>query len=256
MSCEVKVGEEKDKTTVTETDIEQEGQKNMKIPRVKPNFFLAFKVNDIDIHKKVKHLQEQVLAKNSALYPAIINISTLHITLAVTHLKNEEEIDRVRKMLDNWAHDNLTSLFGKPLILTFAGVNTFGSNVAYVDIEKDENYKRVCSLGENLNDLLVAGGFTRDNKPVNPHLTILKLSRDRNLLRSKKNFKKDFELIKENNDNFGKQEVSHIQLLSMDDPKCEKGYYKCYHQIDVTETKDELDHSECCAPICNPDKSS
>lgn len=230
----------------------------MNLKKLKPNFFLGFQVNNVDIHKKVKRLQEEVIKRNTLLQPALVNISTLHITLAVTHLQNEKDIKILKDKLNVWAGRDKPLLFNEPVVLNFTGINSFNNVVAYVDIERDHNYQKLCNISKNLNDLLASAGLMTEHRPFSPHLTILKLSRDYKLLRSKKKFVNDFEFMKECVDHFGKQEICQIQLLSMDDEKDESGYYKCFHQIDTTNSELQIsctDHTECCTPISMPDTS-
>lgn len=101
--------------------------------------------------------------------------------------------------------------------------------------------------------LLHENGFPVDLKGGKyiPHLTIMKVRRWQCL----RDYKKDFELLKNCDEHFGSQLVSHVQLLAMKAPKDDKGYYKCVCQIDTTDLPTPImDHSVCCAPIPDPNE--
>ncbi|EEB11908.1 hypothetical protein Phum_PHUM140840 [Pediculus humanus corporis] len=204
---------------------------NMKVLKLRPNFFLGLQVSNTEIHKNVKNLQEKIIHRNPKLHSALVNVSTLHITLAVTHLANQKEIQLLKENLDTWAQNNKNLYFIEPIVLNFSG---------------------------DLNLILSDLGFSTDQRSFTPHLTFLKLSKDYKLLRSKKKFLKDFEFAEECIDFFGKEQIRKLQLLSMDEPKNENGYYKCLHEIKLSDDNykaSEMNHSECCTPIPKPNKN-
>ena len=231
---------------------------NMKVLKLRPNFFLGLQVSNTEIHKNVKNLQEKIIHRNPKLHSALVNVSTLHITLAVTHLANQKEIQLLKENLDTWAQNNKNLYFIEPIVLNFSGVNCFNKSVAYVNIQKNKDYEKICNLSKDLNLILSDLGFSTDQKSFTPHLTFLKLSKDYKLLRSKKKFLKDFEFAEECIDFFGKEQIRKLQLLSMDEPKNENGYYKCLHEIKLSDDNykaSEMNHSECCTPIPKPNKN-
>lgn len=223
----------------------------MKIKQLKPNFFLAFKVCNSEIQEKVKKIQEKIIALNPVLHSALIDISTLHITLAVTHLASENEIEDIKNRLGVWAEKNKTELFSDPILLSFCKIKTFQNVVAYVDMEKTSDYQKMCNISESLNTLLSSNGYNTDKRSFNPHLTILKLSRNHELLKYKKSFQNEFEVLKECTDHFGEQKVKSIQLLSMNK---EGNYYKCFHEIKTNNFTSDCDEdcSKCCVPVPEP----
>lgn len=235
--------------------IKSKSQKSMKSLRVRPNYFLGFQVYNPVIHQKVRNFQQELIKNKPDLYPTLIKVPTLHITLAVTHLANENEVDVVRKSLQDWGSENIESFVKNPITLNFKGINTFSGRVAYLNLEQCENYDRVCDLANDMKNILQNNGFPEDTKDgkYTPHLTILKVRKDTPKGFTKKDYKKEFELLKKCDDHFGSQLVSHVQLLSMTDPKDEKGYYKCLCQVDTSDSPiPVMDHSDCCKPIPEP----
>lgn len=124
-------------------------QEKVQSPRFTPNYFLGFKVYNPIIHQNVKNFQQELIKNKPALYPTFIKVPKLHITLAVTYLANDNEVDRVCKLLQEWGSKNIESFVKNPIEINFKGITLLKGRVAYLDIEQCENYGRLCDLGND-----------------------------------------------------------------------------------------------------------
>lgn len=212
--------------------------KKMKIPRVVPNHFIAFRIHDSIIRQRIADVQKKIVEKNPLLNKALVDVRTLHVTLAVTHLENEERTKELQRMLRDWGEKDMKAHFSEPMHLTFKGIGTFRREVAFIKINECENYKRLCNLSGAVNDLLSSAGFYSESKKFTPHLTLLKLSKNYKLFKGNKSVSDDIDELKECKDYFGCQDVRDIQLLSMLAKKDDNGYYKCLWE-QKTETSPE-----------------
>ncbi|KAL0276853.1 UNVERIFIED_CONTAM: hypothetical protein PYX00_004330 [Menopon gallinae] len=165
-----------------------------------PNHFIAFKIYDAVIRQRIADVQKKIIEKNPLLNKALIDVRTLHVTLAVTHLENEERIKELQERLQDWGEKDMKAYFAEPIHLTFKGI---------------------------VNNLLSNSGFYAQDKKFTPHLTLLKLSKNYKLFKKNKDVASDIEDLKDCRDYFGCQDVRDIQLLSMLAKKDDNGYYKC-----------------------------
>ncbi|XP_069678270.1 A-kinase anchor protein 7-like isoform X2 [Periplaneta americana] len=213
---------------------------------LRPNYFVGIQVSNPEIHQVVKMVQEVILSKEPALRTTLSSIPTLHITLAATHLRDIEHVNRAAEMVEKCVSD-YKEFFSKSTSLHFSGLHTFGDKVLFAGIQQGDVLEEVALMAKDLEvSFQELTGFAT-KKGFKPHLTILKLSKDLRLR------KKGISKISSNlysdisNTVFGTQTVKGIQLLSMNKPKDENGYYFCSHQVtfDVS-CSESNDHTECC----------
>ncbi|GAA6068752.1 A-kinase anchor protein 7 isoform X3 [Tachysurus ichikawai] len=74
-----------------EEDGEKEKKKKKDSPR--PNYFVSIPITNQKIKQGVEEVQSEVLQKDPRLSRALIPVGTLHVTLLVTHLSSQEQID-------------------------------------------------------------------------------------------------------------------------------------------------------------------
>lgn len=201
-----------------------------KIIRCRPNYFLGFRVDNPLIHRKSKEIQELVVNEHAVFKKALTNLTNLHVTLNVFHLPAEEDVNKVSKLLDQWATERVKEVFQDPIHITIRGIKYFSGGVIFANVEPCENYFRLCSLADELNGLLVDAGYVGDKKKFSPHLTLLKLSKHSSLYKYKQEFKAVSEELVKTLPDFGIQNVQTIQLLSMT-KKASDGYYFCAYEI-------------------------
>lgn len=75
-------------------DSEDDGDKKKKKKESqRPNYFVSIPITNTQISSAVSEVQEAVLQQDPRLAKAMIPVPTLHITLLVTHLANQEQVD-------------------------------------------------------------------------------------------------------------------------------------------------------------------
>lgn len=208
-------------------DSEEDGdQKKKKKQSQRPNYFISIPITNTEIKSLVKEVQEAVLQQEPRLAKAMIPVPTLHITLLVTHLANQEQVDLAAAALAQ-VEPSLTELLGgRDLALPFSGIRHFRKEVVFVGLDAGEHRHTLDSLAELLRTRFEEQGLLQgDCRDFEPHLTIMKLSRASKLR---------FQGIKRvepalysdyTNKFFGNQTVERLDLCSMLKKKQQDGYY-------------------------------
>ncbi|XP_061609022.1 A-kinase anchor protein 7 isoform X2 [Phyllopteryx taeniolatus] len=156
----------------------------------------------------------------------MIPVPTLHITLLVTHLARQEQVDLAAAALAQ-AEPSLAELLGgAELALPFSGVAHFRNDVVFVALAPGPHRKALHSLAELLCGRLEERGLLEgDARGFEPHLTIMKLSRAPKL-RSQGIKRVDPSLYSNYTSRFfGEQTVERLDLCSMLKKKQQDGYY-------------------------------
>ncbi|XP_063218122.1 A-kinase anchor protein 7-like [Bacillus rossius redtenbacheri] len=215
---------------------------------VRPNYFVGIQVSNPEVHRAVRGLQEKIVAAQPELRSTVIPTATLHVTLAVAHLPDPAHVARAAEVMKESLSVNRDLYNNPPVCLMFSGVKTFKNQVLFADIEGGESLLRIAGLAQALEESFEESGLVLPSrKSFQPHLTILKLSKDFGLKR-KGILKITPSLYSDDRSmHFGQQVVRSVQLLSMNKPKDANGYYYCSHQeiFDVA-GEESGDHSGCC----------
>ncbi|KAM4713020.1 A-kinase anchor protein 7 isoform 2-T4 [Anableps anableps] len=207
----------------SEEDDEQK-KKKKKSPR--PNYFVSIPITNTEIKSLVKEVQEAVLQQEPRLDKAMIPVPTLHITLLVTHLASQEQVELAASVLDQVEPAVAELLGGRDLVLPFSGIRHFRKEVVFVGLDSGEHRHTLDSLAELLRRHFEEQGLLqRDCRDFEPHLTIMKLSRASKLRfqgikRVEPGLYSDY-----TNKFFGNQTVECLDLCSMLKKKQEDGYY-------------------------------
>ncbi|KAB7499010.1 A-kinase anchor protein 7 isoform gamma, partial [Armadillidium nasatum] len=216
---------------------------------VAPNYFVAVQVSNPEIHKAVLNVQKTMLSSNEKISGSLINVSTLHITLFVLHISTEDQLHVACSALDHCAAKLSKNLSEDPLCLKFSRVSHFSNKVVFAQLIEDNDYKRFLATTEQIREqFLDMGVLLTDDRFFNPHLTIAKLSK---LAKTNQNIHirkiEPETYASERSKYFGEQYVTGLQLLSMNKPKDEKGYYYSEREalFDFV-PRESTDHSECC----------
>ncbi|XP_035666484.1 uncharacterized protein LOC118409519 isoform X2 [Branchiostoma floridae] len=228
----------REKTGEAEEYVEEEGGEEGKVKKKKresrprPNYFVAIRVSNEEIHRGLEAVQQAVLEQEKNLLPAMIPLINMHITLLVTHLR-EEQVDRAKEAL-RLAKARLNPKFLRPesrLVLTFQGLGTFRNDVVFAKIQENDHLTSLRELAETVQTCFVEKEVcSKKDKGFEPHLTLMKTSRNFGKLRSIK--KIDPKLYEEFNDQrFGEQIVEGLQLCSMLKKKEADGYYHTEEQV-------------------------
>ncbi|XP_069014536.1 A-kinase anchor protein 7-like isoform X2 [Embiotoca jacksoni] len=218
-------------------DSEEDGDKKKKKKKEsqRPNYFVSIPITNTQIGAAVTEVQEAVLQQEPRLAKAMIPVPTLHITLLVTHLANQEQVDLAAAMLAQVEPSLAELLGGRDLVLPFSGISHFKKEVVFVGLAAGQHRHTLDSLAELLRCRFEEQGLLQgDCRGFEPHLTIMKLSRA-SKLRSQGIKRVDSALFSNyTNKFFGDQTVERVDLCSMLKKKQQDGYYH-------TETSLQLD---------------
>ncbi|GLD59718.1 A-kinase anchor protein 7-like protein [Lates japonicus] len=208
-------------------DSEEDGDKKKKKKESKrPNYFVSIPITNTEISSAVTEVQEAVLQQEPLLAKAMIPVPTLHITLLVTHLANQEQIDLAATVLTQVEPSLAELLGGRDLVLPFSGIGHFRKEVVFVGLAPGQHRHTLDSLAELLRSRFEEQGLLQgDSRGFEPHLTIMKLSRA-SKLRSQGIKRVDPALYSSyTNKFFGDQTVERVDLCSMLKKKQQDGYY-------------------------------
>ena len=227
-----------DDVDIAAVDMKDSPSKLKKKPkRIMPNYFIAIRVSNPVIHSGVKIVQDSIVSHDEKLKPALIPLATLHLTLLVLHLKDEEKIQKATEVLHQCRTSLEPVMLNSALTLNFAGLNHFRHQVLFVKLCGEEGIVRLNTVANVVRDMFAKEGIpSTDSREFSPHLTVMKLTRSPKL--RKRGIRKiplesyatwtDFD--------FGEERVSSLHLCSMN-KKEEDGFYKC-----VTTVKFEEEH--------------
>ncbi|XP_069570557.1 A-kinase anchor protein 7-like isoform X3 [Brachyistius frenatus] len=208
-------------------DSEEDGDKKKKKKESqRPNYFVSIPITNTQIGAAVTEVQEAVLQQEPRLAKAMIPVPTLHITLLVTHLANQEQVDLAAAMLAQVEPSLAELLGGRDLVLPFSGISHFRKEVVFVGLAAGQHRHTLDSLAELLRCRFEEQGLLQgDCRGFEPHLTIMKLSRA-SKLRSQGIKRVDSALFSNyTNKFFGDQTVERVDLCSMLKKKQQDGYY-------------------------------
>ncbi|XP_037305135.2 A-kinase anchor protein 7-like isoform X2 [Pungitius pungitius] len=208
-------------------DSEEDAEmKKKKKESQRPNYFVSIPITNTQISSAVMELQEAVLRQEPRLAKAMLPVPTLHITLLVTHLASQEQVDLAATVLDRSGPPLAELLGGRDLVLPFSGVGHFRKEVVFVGLAPGLHRHTLDSAAELLRSEFEEQGLLQEgNRGFEPHLTIMKLSRA-SKLRSQGIKRVDPALYSSyTNKFFGDQTVERLDLCSMLKKKQQDGYY-------------------------------
>ncbi|KAK7077014.1 hypothetical protein SK128_015542 [Halocaridina rubra] len=228
-----------------------EGTDNIPHINVRPNYFVGVQISNSDIHNAIIRVQEDLVAFDPALCKALVDVASSHITLLIARIDDENALALAKAALDDCSEIVGSELIDSPIQLTFSGLDHFSKNVLYVHVIEDEHYQRLIELSNCIRMCFSQRGvFLPNMKPLNPHLTVAKMSkapRGKGKAGPRKIDPSSYTAHR--NIAFGIQIVHSLQLLSMNLPKDEKRYYFCSKEIKFGyDIKEINDHSKCCFP--------
>ena len=221
-----------DDVDIAAVDMKDSPSKLKKKPkRIMPNYFIAIRVSNPVIHSGVKIVQDSVVSHNEKLMPALIPLATLHLTLLVLHLEDEEKIQKATEVLHQCRTSLEPVLLNSALTLNFAGLDNFRHQVLFVKLCGEEGIVRLNTVANVVRDTFAKEGIpSTDSRDFSPHLTVMKLTCSPKL--RKRGIRKiplesyatwtDFD--------FGEERVTSLHLCSMN-KKEEDGFYKCVTTI-------------------------
>ena len=205
---------------------------------VRPNVFIAVKVESPDIIKAMASVQEDLLKVEPQLKDLLVPVAQAHLTLLVFRVE-EEQMEKAKEVFEKVIQEKVDMKLwnNDSFYVEFAGVGSFDNKVLFgAPVSGRE-------ILEHLNKSLYAGfnesGFVCESV-FTPHITLVKTK-----------FKDGkatggipsgcFEQFKTKY--FGIQPIKSVQLLSMKKPKTDEGYFFCEREInllDIMEKKETV----------------
>lgn len=182
---------------------------------------------------------------------ALIAIPTLHITVLVLRIDDDDSLQRAKEALSRAYERVKDDLEKTPITMQFQGLDHFRREVLYVKTSGEEECARLGVVADAcLEEFTKAGLDLAGHKEFKAHLTLVKLSktdtRKTGLKKIREEWYSDFVDV-----HFGSQRMNSLQLLSMNKPKDERGYYYSSHECTFAGATKETDanHSICCRPV-------
>ncbi|XP_075409843.1 uncharacterized protein LOC142452350 [Tenrec ecaudatus] len=199
-----------------------------------PNYFLSIPITNQEITNEVKMLQNKVIQQDKRLAAAMVHDGSLHITLLIMQLLDEEEVNMGIDALLELKPIIEELLRGKHVILPFQGVDTFRDQVGFVKVAEGGHLNLLLEIAEAAERTFQAKGILAgEHRAYKPHLTFMKLSKARWLQR--KGVKKIDPQLYEKfiGHKFGEEMLHRIDLCSMEKEKQSNGYYHCESSIEI-----------------------
>ncbi|XP_048346600.1 A-kinase anchoring protein 7 isoform X2 [Sphaerodactylus townsendi] len=237
-NCTSKSNVKRKKTPGTENEGEILIKKKGKEKQNRPNYFISLPITNPKIMDGIKALQDTIIKKDCRLSKAMVRYGSFHVTLLVMYLSNEEAIDKaVDAFLES--KDLIEKLLqGKPLDLSFQGIDHFRNQVGFVKLSESDHEAALLNIAEIMNKIFQEKGILAgDDKALKPHLTFMKLSKSPEL-RKQGVRRIDPALYKKyKNYYFGDELLNRLDLCSMIKKKQPNGYYHCESSITVGEKR-------------------
>lgn len=225
--------------------VEVKKKKCNKKKSLRPNYFIAVRVSNPEIHDSLRIVQETVLKYDPKLKPALIPLKTLHLTLMVMYLGNEDDIVKAKSVLVQCRNDIKKLLYGKQIIMNFSGLDHFRNEVLFSKVADQGQASLLKNIAGVVRAKYDAAGIpSTDEREFQPHLTVMKLSRNPKLRKKgiKKIPKESYSKLVDKS--FGIENASALHLCSMLHKKAEDGFYLCVETANIFD--------ECCTAKTDP----
>ncbi|XP_036759682.2 A-kinase anchoring protein 7 isoform X1 [Manis pentadactyla] len=199
-----------------------------------PNYFLSIPITNKEIIRGIKTLQNEIIQQDKRLAKAMTSDGSLHVTLLVMQLLNEDEVNIGVDALLELKPFIEEILQGKHLTLPFQGIDTFGNQVGFVKLAAGDHINSLLEIAEAAKRTFQGKGIMAgESRHFKPHLTFMKLSKVP-WLRKKGVKKIDPEFYEKFiSHKFGEEMMHRIDLCSMLKKKQSDGYYHCESSIVV-----------------------
>ncbi|NXU84219.1 AKA7G protein, partial [Xiphorhynchus elegans] len=204
-------------------------RKKKKNKQCQPNYFISLPITNPKITVSIQAVQDAIIQKDQRLSKAMVRSGSLHVTMLVMHLSNEEEISTAVGALSDSKVFVEDLLKGKRVNLSFQGIDHFKNQVGFVKLA--ENTTILTEIAETMKKIFQEKGILAgDERAFKPHLTFMKLSKSTELRKQVK--KIDSSLYEDfKNHYFGDEILHRFDLCSMLKKKQPNGYYYCESSI-------------------------
>lgn len=211
----------------------------IKKKKARPNYFVSIPITNPKIIGGIKAVQDLVVQTDERLSKAMIPISCLHITVLVTYLASDVEVNKAVSTIEECTKPVQEILLGAQLALGFHGIADFRGEVVFAQLVQNEQLTTLVHIVETVRKRFQANGILiGESRAFKPHLTFMKLSRAPKL--HHQGIKKiSSELYKNlKNHYFGDEVVTCLHLCSMLKKKQPNGYYHCETSLAVGRKRD------------------
>ncbi|NWS20089.1 AKA7G protein, partial [Pachyramphus minor] len=204
-------------------------RKKKKNKQYQPNYFISLPITNPEITVSIQAVQEAIIQKDQRLSKAMVHSGSLHVTMLVMHLSNEEEISTAVDALSDSKVFVEDLLRGKRVELSFQGIDHFKNQVGFVKLA--ENTTILTKIAETMKKIFQEKGiWAGEERAFKPHLTFMKLSKSTELRKQVK--KIDSSLYEDFKSHYFGDEILHrFDLCSMLKKKQPNGYYYCESSI-------------------------
>ncbi|XP_014811139.1 PREDICTED: A-kinase anchor protein 7 isoform gamma isoform X2 [Calidris pugnax] len=227
---EINMKTKRKRTTGRETE-EGSERKKKKNKQYQPNYFISLPITNPKITHNVQALQDAILQKDQRLSKAMVGSGSLHVTMFVMHLSNEEEISTAADALSDSKDFVEDLLKGKTVELSFQGTDHFQNQVGFVKLADNDHKTILLEIAETMKKIFQEKGILAgEERAFKPHLTFMKLSKSAQLRKQVK--KIDSSLYEDFKSHYFGVEILHrLDLCSMLKKKQPNGYYFCESSI-------------------------
>ncbi|KAJ7407907.1 A-kinase anchor protein 7 isoform X1 [Willisornis vidua] len=178
-TSEINTKKKRKRTTGREIEegIERKKKKNK---QCQPNYFISLPITNPEITVSVQAVQDAIIQKDQRLSKAMVRSGSLHVTMLVMHLSNEEEISTAVGALSDSKVFVEGLLKGKRVDLSFQGIDHFRNQVGFVKLA--ENTTILTEIAETMRKIFQEKGILAgEERAFKPHLTFMKLSKSTEL---------------------------------------------------------------------------
>ncbi|XP_009878465.1 PREDICTED: A-kinase anchor protein 7 isoform gamma [Charadrius vociferus] len=222
----------KKRQTSTGREIEEGSEsKKKKKKQYQPNYFISLPITNPEITGSVQAVQDAIIQQDQRLSKAMVRSGSLHVTMLVMRLSNEEEINIAAGALSDSKDFVENLLKGKTVELSFQGIDHFRNEVGFVKLAENDHRTILAEIAETMKKIFQEKGILAgEERAFKPHLTFMKLSKSTELRKEVK--KIDSSLYEDfKNHYFGDEILHRLDLCSMLKKKQPNGYYYCESSI-------------------------
>ncbi|XP_068023993.1 A-kinase anchoring protein 7 isoform X2 [Melanerpes formicivorus] len=204
--------------------------------QTQPNYFISLPITNPEITGRIQAVQDAITQKDQRLSKAMVRAGSFHVTMLLMHLATEEEINLAVGALSDSKDFVEDLLQGKPLDLSFEGIDHFSNAVGFVKLADNDHTAVLKEIAETLKKVFQEKGIVAgEGRAFYPHLTFMKLSKSPQLRKEVK--KIDSRLYEEFKSLcFGEEVLHRLDLCSMLKKKQPNGYYYCESSIVLGES--------------------
>ncbi|NXY40949.1 AKA7G protein, partial [Ceuthmochares aereus] len=179
------------------------------------------------IASRIRAVQDAIIQKDQRLSKAMVHCGSLHVTMLLMHLSNEEDISLAVGALSDSKDFVEDMLKGKSVDLSFQGIDHFKNEVGFVKLAKNDHATILMEIAETMKKIFQEKGILAgEERAFKPHLTFMKLSKSTQLRKQVK--KIDSSLYEDfKNHYFGDEILHRLDLCFFLKKKQPNGYYYC-----------------------------